>query len=394
MHLLDTYALNCGLKVDKPYIYDLYYPLGIEKYISFQPFSVFPEKQYDFWDEVTSHLMPILEKENVKIVQIGLKDDPMIRGCIWTQGTTKISQVAHLIKNGLMHFGIDSFGCHVASGYNKKIVSLYSTNYAENCKPYWSDSKDVKLFEPDRTESKPTFNHEEGPDKSINKVKPEDVANSVLEFLGLEQRVNLETIYFGNDYNKPKIMFVPSSYFDGLREFDHLVFRMDLHFDEEILEALLLTYDKSSIITNKSIDIAIIEKNKDKIQDIVYFIDKNHDIKFVEKLHYLGVNYILVSTMEEKDLNDLKLDYLDYNFIFRQEVAEEKKKEILKHPKDKLKFKSKHKYLKEGKVYNSIAALNAGVEQDSLFSESFINIIDNKDFWLALEDYYIVKELD
>ena len=170
MHLLDTYALHCGLKVDKPYVYTLYYPLGVDKYITFQPFSNFAEKQYDFWNEVIDYLSPILKDQGIRIAQIGAKDDTPMKECIWTQGTTKISQAAYLIKNGMLHLGVDSFGAHVASGFNKKIVALYSTNWANNCKPYWSDPKDVRLFEPDRSVSKPTFNHEEGPDKSINKI--------------------------------------------------------------------------------------------------------------------------------------------------------------------------------------------------------------------------------
>ena len=229
MHLLDTYALHCGLKVDKPYIYTLYYPLGIERYITFQPFSNFAEKQYDYWNEVIGHLNPILEDKSIKVVQIGAKDDAPMKQCIWTQGTTKISQAAYLIKNGILHLGVDSFGAHVASGFSKKIVCLYSTNWANNCRPYWSDPKDIRLFEPDRSESKPTFNHEEGPNKSINKIKPEDIANSVLELLGSEDKVNKESVFFGDDYNKMKISLVPSSLTYSLKELGHLIVRMDLH---------------------------------------------------------------------------------------------------------------------------------------------------------------------
>ena len=73
--------------------------------------------------------------------------------------------------------GADSFGAHVASTYGKKIVALYSNNIVENVKPYWSESKDVLLLEPER-ENKPNFSSDEKP-KTINLIKPELVAESV-----------------------------------------------------------------------------------------------------------------------------------------------------------------------------------------------------------------------
>ncbi len=394
MHLLDTYALHCGLKVDKPYIYTLYYPLGIERYITFQPFSNFAEKQYDYWNEVIGHLNPILEDKSIKVVQIGAKDDAPMKQCIWTQGTTKISQAAYLIKNGILHLGVDSFGAHVASGFSKKIVCLYSTNWANNCRPYWSDPKDIRLFEPDRSESKPTFNHEEGPNKSINKIKPEDIANSVLELLGSEDKVNKESVFFGDDYNKMKISLVPSSLTYSLKELGHLIVRMDLHFDEKILEAILQSYESVSIITKKPIDIEIINKHKEKIQDVVYWVNKDNDIKFVKKLHSTGINYILLTNLKGEKFSDLKFKYLDYNFIFQKVINEEKKEKVLNFGKEKLLFKSRQKIVKDGKVYNSVASLNKEWEVEDMISEPCFDLIDEDDFWLDLEDFYIMKKLD
>ena len=35
MHILEQYALNCGLKINKPYILDTFFPMIYDKYISF-----------------------------------------------------------------------------------------------------------------------------------------------------------------------------------------------------------------------------------------------------------------------------------------------------------------------------------------------------------------------
>ena len=145
MHLLDTYALNCGVKIDKPYIYTMFYPLGESKYITIQPFSNYSGKVYDYWNEVINYMQAELSKHDIKIVQIGKQGDPQLAHCIWTQGSTTVAQASFLIKNSMLHLGVDSFGAHIASAYGKKIVGLYSTNWAENCKPYWSNKEDYVL---------------------------------------------------------------------------------------------------------------------------------------------------------------------------------------------------------------------------------------------------------
>ena len=51
MHLVEQYALACGAKIDKPYIYEKFAPLPFNNYITFSPFSK-PAKNYDYWREV------------------------------------------------------------------------------------------------------------------------------------------------------------------------------------------------------------------------------------------------------------------------------------------------------------------------------------------------------
>jgi ADP-heptose:LPS heptosyltransferase len=86
-----------------------------------------------------------------------------------------------MVVFGLLHFGADSFPTHIASGYNKKIVALYSNNYVNCVKPFFGNPKDHILLEPKRN-SKPTFSFEENP-KTINSIKPETIAGNILNLL-------------------------------------------------------------------------------------------------------------------------------------------------------------------------------------------------------------------
>ena len=63
MHLIETYALNCGLKIDQPSIYEKYCPIPFDDYISFQPCSKYDSKSYDLWQEVIINLLPNYKKK-------------------------------------------------------------------------------------------------------------------------------------------------------------------------------------------------------------------------------------------------------------------------------------------------------------------------------------------
>ena len=75
MHLLETYALSTGSKIGKPFIVKKFFPVKYEKYITIQNSSGMPAKCYDYFQQVVDFLLPVLNKENIGIVQIGGKED-------------------------------------------------------------------------------------------------------------------------------------------------------------------------------------------------------------------------------------------------------------------------------------------------------------------------------
>ena len=70
MHLLDRYALSCGVKIDKPFISEHYYPTTLDKYIVFQTSGKGNSRQYDYWTKVFSFIKEYTE--DYKIVHVGL----------------------------------------------------------------------------------------------------------------------------------------------------------------------------------------------------------------------------------------------------------------------------------------------------------------------------------
>ena len=127
MHLLDRYALSCGVKIDKPFILEQYYPMVLDKYVVFQTSGKGNSRQYDYWDKVFSFIREYCS--DYKIVHVGLPSDQTVEGVDEDlRGKTSIRQLAYIIKNSSLYLGVDSLSTHLAGFYNKKIVSLYSSN--------------------------------------------------------------------------------------------------------------------------------------------------------------------------------------------------------------------------------------------------------------------------
>jgi len=322
MHLIERYATACGVKIDKPYIYDTFFPLPVEKYITFQPFSKYPSKNYDYWEEVILMIIPYLQKNNINIVQIGGKDDKPILNCVNLCGQTKISQAAFIIKNGILHLGADSFAAHIASGYDKKIVALYSNNNINNVKPYWTKAEDMILLEP-KLNRKPQYSAHEMP-KSINSIKPEEIAKSILKLLNIEDAQLPKTLFIGQEYINKTLEVVPDQPLNISQiQIDNIIVRMDYHFNEQVLEYYLQN-KKCIIITEKAIDENILKKYKQNIPQVVYTINENNQPEFARTLKRNAINFVLISYLQEEDLNKFKLDYMDYGLIIKREYPNNK----------------------------------------------------------------------
>lgn len=322
MHLIERYATSCGVKIGKPYIYDTYFPITVDKYISFQPFSKYPSKNYDYWEEVVAIISPFLQKENIHIIHIGAKDDKPVNNTINLCGQTKITQAAYIIKNALMHVGADSFAAHIASGYGKKIVALYSNNNINNVKPYWTNAEDMILLEPN-IGKKPQYSVNEIP-KSINNIKPEIIAESILKLLNISYSNLPKTIYIGNEYINKTLEIIPDKPINPAQiGLDTLVIRMDYIFNEQVLE-LFLQQKKCIIFTNKPINEELLKRYKQNIPQLIYIVEKDNDTTFIKTLKRNTINAGFISYLSEEELNQFKLDYMDYGLILKRDYPNNK----------------------------------------------------------------------
>lgn len=381
MHLVEQYALSCGVKIDKPFIETSYFPVVANKYITLHAPSRIQSKTYDYYNDVTDLLKTFLEKEGIKIIQIGSKEEAGISNCIQHQGQTSIKQAAYIIKNSLLHLGTDSFSTHVASGFGKKIVSLYSTIYKECSGPYWGDPLDHILLESDKKGNRASFSDIEHP-KTINMIKPESVAAAVLDLLNIKHNLsNIKTIHIGDNYHIGSLAVIPNHVMpESFAQNQPANIRGEEHFDEENITRWA-NQRKVNIFLDRPMKINYLQTVKHNINQINYYAKLDGDELFLKEVSKLGISLKIIS--KDKDtINDLRLKFFDWDV----HLIEDKTKKDLDNYKElcnNSRYKSSQIIISNKKLYASKAAWRAGI------SGAHDKIIDSDEFWEDLNNLKI-----
>lgn len=384
MHLIESYATNCGLKIDEPFIYEKFFPLSSEKYITFSSSSE-QAKDYDYWIEVFNILIPKFKEKNISILQLGDRGSKPLPNCLSAIGLTNRNQEAYLIRNGLLHLGIDNFLSQLAGSYNKKQVCLYGNSYSKDVRPYWGTDRNTTILESHRNGKKPSFSSVENP-KTINLILPEDIAKAVCEFLGLDFDYKYKTIEFGGNYFNRIIETLPNQVVDirsmGL---DSIIVRMDYLFNEENL-IKQLQLGKASIVTDKPVSEQLIQQFRGSIKEVIYFIKKDHDPKFVETLKRSAVKFVMMSDLPKEELEKIKIHYIDHGIIhplIKQSTEHLKKRDLY--------YLSSKITLSNSKMYPSKAALS--LDRPIVNQYDVAEIINTEEFWNDSSHCYFLEKI-
>jgi uncharacterized protein YihD (DUF1040 family) len=368
MNLVERYALSCGVKIGKPFMVAHSYPTKSSKYITIHNGQKFNSRNYNYWSEVVSMLKPILKPKGYSIIQIGGKEDQKISGvdeCYC--GDINFRQTAGIIKAADLHLGIDSFPVHAASCFGVKIVALYSNMYASQSKPYWSKDDDVKLIQGDLRGSKPSYSNNES-DKVINRIKPEEISNSVLDLLEIDQKISEKTIFIGEEYGPTIVEYVPdfpisrSNFPEG-----NVNVRLDLFYNKFFFEDVLRSR-KCSVIVDDIFDYDLIYKYKDNVTNIyidLSDISKDFDLDYLKGTGVSLYPFVYNDCLSSDEINQIRLKYYDYEIFEHNKIPKEGDRPKFDKGK-KLKYKSCKYILSKNKVFNSELNWRKGIESINL----------------------------
>jgi hypothetical protein len=391
MHIIETFAVNCGAKIDKPQIYTTFFPLPISKYITFHSDEAEPAKNYDYWQDVINMISPFLKQREISIIQIGDRNNRHFSECIDLLGQATANQWAYIIQGSLLHFGADGFLTHLASSFDTPLVSIYGIAHANCVKPYFgSPKKQANIIAYGRDGKKPSFSADENP-KVINSIKPEEIANAILKLLGINVEMPMETVFVGKKYssfvieesipNDPKIMFNP----------EHQVeIRADLGFDDNAFLQQVGNYKKSVVVVEKDVNITTLERFRQQINMIVVRVVDDTQGTLIKRLVEIGRPLVLVSALPESRIQELKAVYYEFGNINRLDIVDEAKINELKLDLDRLYYRSTKIVSNGGKYFYSHAASLAGVPMTN--HHEYQKVIDSPEFWENLSCFTIVRK--
>ena len=361
MHVLESYALQNDLKIDKPFIYEKFFPLAIDKFITIDTSNLGTSAlAYDHWQLVVDLIYPKLLEQKIHILQLGDKEDAPLERCYMAQGQCNFNQKSYVIKKSLVHACPNNESMHIASYLNKRCVALFSNNcFPGQFAPYWSEKEQVEILSPD-TSQKPSFNPNETP-KSINKIRPEDVAKKILNLAGIFTFFSdYKTLRIGGSFKGKRIESTLTHLIDPNKlKVSSLIIRLDLNFNEKALQKQL-EVSPCSIITNQPFSKDILDKYSKKIVELVYYVedDKKSSRAFIEKVREKSINCLLRSRESGDELNDQKMEFLDCGLVHQIPKRRQEDIEELKGKKN-LYYKSNHFIIHNNSFYISSASLVA-----------------------------------
>lgn len=374
MQLTTAYSSSCGLKIQEPYIYDVFFPFVEEDFITIDT----DNNNYSYWNDVILLIKPYLEVKNITIFQLGHPDSSSISFVNRTNGSLSPSQQAYLLKRSKLHITSNNFSAQFFASLSKPLICL--TENKKRALPFsWGNPDFHDFIYPDSHEF----------------IEPERLAKIILEKLEINFNFKYEAIFIGDKY-KDGLSFcemVPTSPLT-LQKFNlnNVLVRMDLKFSEEVLTEQLKR-GKVSIYTDKPININIIKTFQENIIEVVYEIKEENDPNFCEKVKSLGVPCNLVSFLPTEKINNEKLKYMEINNIIPQirhslaNIGDIEDQDI-----DKLFFKTKRYIFKDDVVYLSEESLNQGIKSNN--SNELQKVINTSKFWQSLDALTILKKIN
>ena len=99
MHILESYALQNDLKIDRPNLYEKFFPLATDKYITIDTSNLGTQAMtYDHWQLIVDLIYPKLELMGISIVQLGDKNCTPLTKCYLAIGQCNFNQSGFFCK--------------------------------------------------------------------------------------------------------------------------------------------------------------------------------------------------------------------------------------------------------------------------------------------------------
>ena len=371
MHLVENFALAAGVKIGRPSIEPLYFPIGGD-YITIHNSSGMESKNYSYYKDVIQIIKPHLR--NTVIVQLGQEGEEVLPHTLNLLGKTNLRQAAYLIMNSKLHIGNDSFACHIAGAYDTPLVGLYGPAHKNTCAPFWGKKETQTILSPDYSNRKPSWSARE-PKKRVNEIFPDKVAMHALNLLKIENNLNSITpIHLGDFYGRSIIDIVPNFTGDiGIHKNSIVNIRLDYGGSGEGAEYWLKRYPCTVFINNPQ-QIKTLEKHKQNLKRVTVKLNEDFTEEDMERIDFLNCKTI-IHYEDKETISDIRIKFFGLNII-NIEPGSKKDLDFPDRICNNSCYKSSLSLFSKGKLYPCKAALDLNKETSTTQT-----IIDSSKFY-------------
>jgi hypothetical protein len=309
-HIIEEYAKNLGVKIAKPIVSKHFWPIPFDNYITICVEPDLPSKKYKYYELVIDMILPYLTQNQIKIVQVGSNKSQKLSNVNAHILEIPFKNAAYIISKSKLHIGIDNVYSHYAGSIDIPIITLFGNVYSNVSKSYWSKNA-VNIEAPWKV--KPCLNVQD-PNDTINKIKPEDIANAIFKQLKSPAKVTLKTEHIGSFFHK-KIFEVVPNFFQPIFHLQnqHIFLRPDYGFNQDAFVQWCRFLNSFSIFSDKIIPMDVFAQITDKLKNISYIIDDSIEIPefHLQQIRKLNIDVSLLVKDEDK-LNYYRNKYFDF----------------------------------------------------------------------------------
>lgn len=350
MNLTEKMALDCGVKINKPFIDRLFMPVKNHRFIIFDTRSRISNGEYDYYVDVLNLIKEDLKRENIDVFQICHEKSYRLQ-CDRCFISLNKKQEAYLISKCELLISNENYSSYIAAAFNTKRILLYSVFDSRNTAPPWNRESQI-ILESDRCGNQPSYGTLNEKPKTINLISPFDVAKNILNNLNIKNNLDrFELIHIGEFYSSKIIEVIPD-FISGPKFLlnSNINLRLDL---VDSLNIDVLHYwmrdKKVNLITDKNININLLLPFRNNIVLITVMICDDIQESFLKNCKALGVPLKILCS-DKNSIKNLRLKFLDWNI--EQDFSNNSISEKLKKLNNKSKFVSSKILLSKGKQFS------------------------------------------
>lgn len=344
-HIAEVYAKDLGVEIGRPCITDHFFPGLPDKYITVSSVNKKTgNSNYHYWDIVIGLIKPFLGE--IQIVQVGDADDESITGVDLLFLGNSPKQKNYIIKNSTTHVDYSGLLCDVASAYDVPSVAIHFNSYETNCKSIWNKKNSSTNISVDFSDIKPSYHPA---CLRVNEIKPEFIAQSILDQLKIDNKIKFKTIYIGSKYSSSLIDVVPDFFnYSSALSGKPINIKTEEHFD---INNIIKWCNMCAVNLHTSKQLSLEEiKSCLNLKQVVFEYSEEHkniDLSQFFKNLKKAKTKVIIQVACQSLISSVRLKYFDFNVVLKD--SQQTTENIPKN----CKFISRKKFICNGQVFNS-----------------------------------------